>query len=60
VLFGTVAFLGIGAMVWADRRPAPNPAQRTDRVIIEIVDKGEEIKLIVNKAKLAKALEEKK
>lgn len=61
MLISAVAFLSIGAAVWADRRPAPKPeVPRTDKVLIEITDKGDEIKLIVNKAKLAKLLEEKK
>lgn len=61
LLIGAVAFLGIGALAFADRRPAPRPeTSRWDKVIIEVTDKGDEVKLIVNKAKLTKALEEKK
>jgi hypothetical protein len=60
LLVGAVAFLGIGATLWADGVIRPAPVNRTDRVIIEITDKGDDIKLIVNKAKLAKLVEEKK
>lgn len=61
LLIGAVAFLGIGALAFADRRPAPVPAaNRWDKIVIEVTDKGDEVKLIVNKQKLSKALEEKK
>jgi hypothetical protein len=61
-LIGAVAFLGIGALAFADLRPAPRPVDspRWDKVVIEVVDTGDEVKLVVNKAKLAKALEDKK
>jgi hypothetical protein len=62
LLVGAVAFLGIGTALWADgviRRP-PVPVNRFDRVVIEVTDKGDEVKLIVNKGVLTKALEAKK
>jgi len=59
LLLGAVAFFGIGAAVMADRAPPRDPA-RTDKVSIQVTDKGDEVKLIINKAKLAKAIEEKK
>jgi hypothetical protein len=60
LLFGAIAFFGIGATLWADLRPPVPVGNRTDKVIIEITDKGDEVKVIVNRAKLAKLLEEKK
>jgi len=61
LLIGAVTFLGIGALAFANSGP-PRPIEkpRWDKVVIEVVDNGDEVKLVVNKAKLAKALEEKK
>jgi len=60
LLIGAVGFFGIGAAVMADGAVRPDRTPRTDKVVIQITDKGDEVKLIVNKGKLAKAIEEKK
>jgi hypothetical protein len=59
ILIGAVAFLGIGAFVWADLAvPKPVMPAATDKVIIEVVDQGDEVKLIINKDKLAKVVKD--
>ena len=61
VLLAAITLLGVGGVLWADipgpwprprpdRFPAPPPA--SGQVIVEIVDKGESVKLIVNFATL--------
>src|SRR5262249_7280652 len=60
LIFGGVVFLALGgAILWADS-PAPGrlirpaPADPTDRIIIEVVEQGDAVKLIVHRSRLAK------
>lgn len=65
---GGVLLLGLGAAVWADKGPRPRPAPlppnqilpqlrspRMNNVLIEIVDKGDSIKLVINQDKLVQS-----
>lgn len=58
LLVGAVAFFGITGALSADLAVPKLPA-KTDTVIIEVVDKGDEVKLVVNKDKLVKVVEKK-
>ena len=63
---GATLFLGIGAAVWADRAPArPRPAPqinapprspRMNNVVIEVVDKGDAVKLVISADKLQQSM----
>jgi hypothetical protein len=58
VLVGLGLLAASTAVAWANRAPAPLPPERVannnDRVVIEIVDQGETVKLILHKSHLTK------
>ena len=59
LLIGALGFLGISGALYANKA-APKPAiDLTNFVIIEVVDKGDAVKLVVNKDKLSKVPEKK-
>ncbi len=65
IALGAVCLLGVGAAVWADLappRPRPGPVQapmrspRMNNVLIEVVEKGDAVKLIVSPDKLSQTM----